>query len=178
MLANADNPIRFEIELYDGDDYVLGKTVPASLRRKSDGKYLKPDDTWQTAYITRELVELTGDAGREGSYYFDLETQPADDVYFFRAFHTFDGETKPDRWAMHVEAESPKLAADGVDAITVDGINLRQAASIFLAALAGVLTGNKTSTVTIKTPDGVTTRIVATIDPSNNRTAITLSPPA
>ena len=178
MLANADNVIRFELSLYDGDVFVLGETVPASLRRKSDGFFLKPDDTWQAEYITRDLTELTGNDNVKGSYFLDLVAQPADDVYFFRAFHTFAGEAEPDVWESQTDAESPKLAADGIDAISIDGINLRQAASIFLSALAGVLTGNGTPTVTLKTPDGVSTRITATIDGQKDRTAITLTPPA
>lgn len=178
MIANADNVIRFELSLYDGDVFILGATVPASVRRKSDGKFLKPDNTWQTAYITRTLTELTGNDNVKGSYYLDLAVQPTDDIYFFRAFHTFAGETEPDVWALQTDAESPKLAADGVDGINVDGINFRQAAAVFLSALAGPLAGNGTATVVLKTPDGVTTRITATIDGENNRTAIVLNVPA
>jgi hypothetical protein len=178
MIANADNTIRFELSLYDGDDFILGKTVPASVRRLSDGKFLKADDTWQVAYITRDLTELTGNDNVKGSYFLDLLAQPTDDVYFFRAFHTFAGETKPDVWELQTDAESPKLAADGVDGINVDGINLRQAAAVFLAALAGELAGNGTATVVLKTPDGATTRITAAIDGQKDRTAITLNVPA
>ena len=178
MISNADNVIRFELSLYDGDGFILGKTVPASLRRKSDGKFLKADGTWQVAYITRNLTELTGNDNVKGAYYLDLPVQPSDDVYFFRAFHTFAGETEPDVWELQTDAESPRLAADGIDRIDVDGINLRQAATVFLAALAGVLSGNGTATVVLKTPDGATTRITATIDGQKNRTAIVLNVPA
>jgi hypothetical protein len=54
-------------------------------------------------------------------------------------------------------------------------ITLQQALSIILSATAGVSSGGGT---TRKTPNGSVTRISATIDGSNNRTAITLTPSA
>lgn len=48
-----------------------------------------------------------------------------------------------------------------------------QALSVMLAALAGV---TATGGTVLKTPNGVATRISATINPSNERTAMTLSP--
>jgi hypothetical protein len=72
-----------------------------------------------------------------------------------------------------------KLAADGEDAITVDGLTGRQWRSICLAALAGQISGanpGSASSVIIKTPGGGATRITATCDNKGNRTSITLSP--
>lgn len=72
-----------------------------------------------------------------------------------------------------------KLAADGVDLVAADAsINLRQAVSLILAALAGKISGAETATVTIKGADNATTRILATVDANGNRTAMTLTPPA
>jgi hypothetical protein len=71
-----------------------------------------------------------------------------------------------------------KLASDGVDLIVVEaGLNLRQAASIKSSALAGVLSGAAGTTVTILGAGVATPRIVATVDSSGNRTAVTLTPP-
>lgn len=58
---------------------------------------------------------------------------------------------------------------------TQGSYTVQQALSILLAALAGVTASGG---ATLKTPNGVTTRIAATIDVSNNRTAMTLTPSA
>jgi hypothetical protein len=71
------------------------------------------------------------------------------------------------------------LAAAGLDSVVVEiGLNARQALALKAAALAGVLSGAATSTVTIKGAGVATTRIVATVDASGNRSALTLTPPA
>lgn len=54
-------------------------------------------------------------------------------------------------------------------------ITAQQALSVILSAVAGVSSSGGT---TRKTPNGSATRVSATIDGSNNRTAITLSPSA
>jgi hypothetical protein len=56
---------------------------------------------------------------------------------------------------------------------TCGSYTLQQATSLILSATAGASSGGGT---TRKTPDACTTRIVATIDTSSNRTAITASP--
>lgn len=56
------------------------------------------------------------------------------------------------------------------------GIDIRQAISLILAAECGKLSGAGTTTITIKNANGSTTRILATVDSSSNRTAITLTP--
>lgn len=72
-----------------------------------------------------------------------------------------------------------KLASDGVDLVVIEaGINLRQAHALALAALAGKISGAGGTTVTIKGADNSTTRILATVDSSGNRTSMTLTPPA
>ena len=72
------------------------------------------------------------------------------------------------------------LASDGLDNVVVEtGVNARQALAIISAALAGVLSGAATATITIKAlkNDG-TTRISATVDSDGNRSAITATLPA
>ena len=72
-----------------------------------------------------------------------------------------------------------KLASDGVDLVVIEvGVNLRQANALALAALAGKISGADGTTVTIKGADNSTTRILATVDSSGNRTSMTLTPPA
>ncbi len=71
------------------------------------------------------------------------------------------------------------LAPAGVDNITIEaGINLRQAVSLVLAALAGKASGLNANAPVFKGANGTTTRISATTDASGNRTAVTLSPPS
>ncbi len=72
-----------------------------------------------------------------------------------------------------------KLAANALDNIVIEtGCNARQALSLITSALAGILSGAATTTVTIKGAGVATTRIVATVDASGNRSALTLTPPA
>lgn len=72
-----------------------------------------------------------------------------------------------------------KLAADGVDLIVAEsGINMRQATALILAVSAGKISGADTTTVTIKGADTSTTRVLATVDTSGNRSSMTLTPPA
>lgn len=106
MIVNADNVIRFELSLHDGDDFATGKTVPASVRRLSDDKFLTDIGTWDTPYNTIDMGELTGNNGVEGRYFLELAVQGSDDVYMFRALYTFAGESLPDVWEIQVDAES------------------------------------------------------------------------
>lgn len=71
------------------------------------------------------------------------------------------------------------LSATGLDSVVVEsGLNARQALSLVGAALAGILSGAGTATITIKGAGVATTRIVATCDADGNRSALTLTPPA
>jgi len=58
---------------------------------------------------------------------------------------------------------------------TAGSITLKQAIDIILAAVAG---RTDTGGVVFRSPDGTAIRISATVDASNNRTAITLTPSA
>lgn len=85
-------------------------------------------------------------------------------------------------WATATRALTDKagfaLSAAGVDLIIVEtGLNLRQSQSVALAALAGILSGAGTATITITGAGVATVRIVATVDASGNRSALTLTPP-
>jgi hypothetical protein len=68
-----------------------------------------------------------------------------------------------------------RLGPDGLDAVDVEpGINARQALAPILAAVAGVVTGSGSGTIVIKGGNTASTRIMATTDPSGNRSAVTL----
>jgi hypothetical protein len=69
------------------------------------------------------------------------------------------------------------LAADILGTIieTEGSYTVKQALSIMLGVLAGVTSGGGS---TLKTPNGVATRVAATINASNERTAMTLTPSA
>ena len=56
---------------------------------------------------------------------------------------------------------------------TAGSITLQQALSVILAAVAGV---TDTGGVVLRTPNGASIRISATVNASNERTAITLTP--
>jgi hypothetical protein len=75
--------------------------------------------------------------------------------------------------------DADALAADAVDEIldeVVEGtVTVRQALRVFLAALGGKLSGAGTTTVTIRDTTDSTDRIVATVDSSGNRSAVTLT---
>lgn len=67
---------------------------------------------------------------------------------------------------------------DAIKALVIEAqgsYTLQQALSIIFSVLAGV---TSTSGATVSTPNGSATRVVATIDGSNNRTAMALTPSA
>lgn len=70
-------------------------------------------------------------------------------------------------------------AAETADAVLaggdIDGFTLEETLKLCLAALAGKVSGGGTTEITIKQAGGNTTRIVATVDASGNRTAVTLN---
>lgn len=73
------------------------------------------------------------------------------------------------------------LAADAVDEILDDTIGdgtltVRQALRALVAGMAGKLSGAATTTVTIRNTADTADVIVATVDASGNRTAVTLTP--
>jgi len=71
-----------------------------------------------------------------------------------------------------------RLSATGVDDIldeVVEGsYTLRQLVRIMASVLAGKAGGGGTTTITFTGVDGTTTRVMATVDVSGNRTAVTL----
>jgi hypothetical protein len=73
-----------------------------------------------------------------------------------------------------LDAIITEVAAGGNPAI-----NARQSLAMTLDAVgAGLITGAGTLSPILKNPDGTVNRIALTVDASNNRTAVTLTPPA
>lgn len=79
-----------------------------------------------------------------------------------------------DAAALAVDAGTELAAAVKATVVEAQGnYTLQQALSVILAVLAGQTADNG---ATLKTPNGAATRVTATIDENNNRTAITLAP--
>ncbi len=77
-----------------------------------------------------------------------------------------------------VDRESIRAAVWDLENIE-EGITAAQAMSLILAALAGVLSGAGTDTVTIKAAgNSDISRIIALVDENGNRLSIQLNPPA
>lgn len=80
--------------------------------------------------------------------------------------------------AASLAADAGTEIANAVKATVVEAqgnYTLQQALSVILAVLAGQTADNG---ATLKTPNGAATRVTATIDENNNRTAMTLAPSA
>lgn len=65
-------------------------------------------------------------------------------------------------------------SSDVLAAGDVDGYSLESALKLCLSALAGKVTGGGTTTITFRSADDSTDRIVATVDSNGNRSSITL----
>lgn len=78
--------------------------------------------------------------------------------------------------ALAADAATEIANAVGAKVVETQGsYTLQQALSLILSTLAGVTAD---AGATVKTPNGVATRIAATINASNERTAMTLTPSA
>jgi hypothetical protein len=69
------------------------------------------------------------------------------------------------------------LSPTGLDQVVDGSYTARQALFLSACALLGKISGLPTSPGTIKDLDGTTTRAVISFDSSNNRTAVTITPP-
>jgi hypothetical protein len=65
-------------------------------------------------------------------------------------------------------------SSDVIAAGDIDGYSLEEALKIQLSALAGKISGAGTTTITIRSADDSTDRIIATVDTDGNRSSITL----
>lgn len=132
-------------------------------------RVLSYDGTTLIARATAGITEVMSG----GSYYVDVASWDTS----WRGVIVWDS---PANTLQAIEDFTPTvLNAAGLDGIAVEtGLNARQALSVIAASTAGLLSGGGTTTITIKGAGVATTRITATVDSNNNRTAITLAPPA
>ena len=88
------------------------------------------------------------------------------------------GVTAPVTVGQNNDKSGYALSPAGLDSIVVEsGINVRQALSPMLAAVAGSLAGAGTGSILIKAAGNATTRITATTDNAGNRSSINLNLP-
>jgi len=70
------------------------------------------------------------------------------------------------------------LVASGLDAVVVEvGLNARQSLSVIASAVAGVLAGAQTTTITTAGAGVATNRLTVTVDTNDNRTAVAFNLP-
>jgi len=101
--------LEFELSLIKGTTPELGKTVPCSVRRISDGFWWDaagggsfPDAT----YRTNNMTELTGNDGVEARYKFLVPATNLQDTYQFRARFQMTGDTADTLFEVEVETYS------------------------------------------------------------------------
>lgn len=102
-----------------------------------------------------------------GGQYKASFTPNAEGVWFLLCYETATSSVK------YLSTYPVRKVESDVIIESVGSYTIQQALSVLLAACAGVTTD---SGATLKTPDGTTTRIAATLNSSNERTAITLTP--
>lgn len=152
---------------------VSGATISIAIRRDADGHYWNGTG-FAALYATQSMSQADA-VNLPGLYYYDFNTNGlAAATYAFRAATgsasivnaPWAGELKIGGWVDNnlgavVESEGSYTA--------------KQVLSIALAALAG-----RTADLglTFKTPNNNATRIAATVNSSDERTAITLTPSA
>ena len=93
-VQEKNRAIEFEVVLYDDDNGFIESASPVvSIRRHSDDKYWD-GDSWEVAYSTVAMTELTGDDGVKGTYVYVLAAQSIQDTYAARVLYTFTGDAE------------------------------------------------------------------------------------
>lgn len=191
--------------MVDNTDHVTGKTglTPVVTLSKNGGAFAAAAGT--VSEVGNGWYALAGNAtdrntlGSLAVHATGVGADPSDDLYVVVPWDPFDAvrmglTALPNANAaaanglptngtgsgqITLDAGRVTVAPAGLDPIVVEtGLNARQALSVIASSTAGTLSGGGTSTITIKGAGVVTTRITATVDVLNNRTAVTLSPPA
>ena len=163
LLKQSTNRSR-AVFMVDSTDHVTGKTgLTLTITASKDAAAF--------ASISPTVTELSS-----GWYKLALTTSHTDTLGDL-AIHITGTGADPTDLVDQVVAFDPGVAyLTGSTVVeTAGSYTTQQALSIILAAVAGRTSG---SGLTFKTPDNSATRIVATVDTSNNRTGITLTPTA
>lgn len=80
--------------------------------------------------------------------------------------------------ASELAASAVSEIIDAIKAMNIDGQSFDHLVAFMAAALVGTLSGAATNSIRINQVDGSVERIRATVDPSGNRHAVTLTPPS
>lgn len=159
-----------------------GAGYPKYRLTKADGTLVQDWTNSGVSALTNSLGAATSSysvtLSLDPAAWYRIAWDPGDGTVTTEVFHgsTYAGEAV----AAVTDKAGFKLAADGMDAITVEtGVNARQAQSLILAAAAGEISGAATGTVLIDAAGATAmTRIMATTDDDGNRMVVTLTPPA
>lgn len=142
---------------------VTGATIALSIRRKSNGQWWN-GTAFQAGFTTVTMTEIDA-VNWPGHYGYNFDTTGlGSDVYQFFATSA-DATIANDPWLGELKV--------GNIVESQGSYTLEEALSIILAAVAGRTADDG---LTFKTADDAATRIAATVNASDERTAITLTP--
>lgn len=157
---------------------VTAATIVLSIRRRSDGAYWS-GTLFAPGYATVGMTAIDA-TNLPGQYSYAFNTSGlADDEYLLTATTVtasianapWHGYLKIGGWVDNVDAQISAIKDQVVEA--EGSYTIKQALSVILSAVAGRTTD---SGATFKTANNNATRIAATVNASNERTAITLTP--
>ena len=150
---------------------VSGATVTLAIRRDSDGQFWNGGSFGAAyAFVSMSQADATN---LPGLYYYDFNTTGlAAANYSFRAASA-TASIVNDPWTGSLKVGGWVDNNLGLVCESEGNYTAKQILSIILAAVAGRTTD---SGLTFKTPNNNATRIAATVNASDERTAITLTP--
>lgn len=130
--TEVSQTVLVHVTFYDGSALVTGLTPALSIQRESDDKWWD-GDSWETAYSTVTMTELTGNDGLEGKYEYDLGT-PGADVYRFRVRQTIAGRLQVKELSFQVFADYVTAGQTIAVAGGIANSNLKQVTDSAVAA--------------------------------------------
>ena len=148
-------------------------------------------ETYQTANIANYAITLTEQGSASGVYFGNFPSAITSGSYTCIVRSRAGGSPAESDTALGtvdiqwngttvVPLTAVLLSASGLDAVTVEtGLNCRQAISVIVATTGGKVSGAGTGTETFRNAVADTVnRLVAQVDSSGNRTAITYNLPS
>lgn len=174
-LPTKGSAFRWTTEIRDSlNNFITSGTVTATISK--DG------GTFAATTNSPVAVLEVGGSTNSGTWYVELTGTEMDAYTVVLRMSSTAADAKVAQEIIITESNGirSRLTSSGLDAVTVEsGMNARQSLSICTSALAGVLAGADTTSVTIAAA-GVpaTNRITSVVDANGNRTSVTLNPPA
>jgi hypothetical protein len=149
----------YMVQSADDKSGLTGATVTVNISKNGGAFAAAAGAVSEVANGWYKVALTTADSNTLGDLAFRCTATSANDTDFVRQVVAFD----------------PGVAyLTGATVVETQGsYTVQQAISVMLAALAGVTSSGG---ATFATPDGVSTRIAATTNASNERTAMTLTP--